>query len=122
MALLDCEITTPKAVHLNILLANGKSINVPAGATMRYQLTGDELGRTEGSLEAGRKAAKREGALDSEVLGGGIQVLSPGYYDPPAVGTKKHRLANPDEYDSDGNHKAKAEKPLKAPKSAKKSE
>lgn len=111
MALLHVEVTTPKAVGINLSFANGKAVSVPPGGTVRgLMLTGDELGRLEATLDSGRRQAKREGALDEEVMGGGVKVLSPGYYDPPAVGSKKHRMLHPDEYDGDGIHVSKKEK------------
>lgn len=116
MSLLDVEITTPAAIALNLTFANGKSVNVPQGGKGRYQLTGDELGRVQAAVDGARRVAKREGALDSEVLGGGCKVLTPGYYDEAPVGSKKHRADHPDEYDG-VTHKsakpAKAEKPAK---------
>lgn len=92
----EVEITTPKAVALNLMLANGKSIAVPPNGSSRFLLTGDELGRVEATLDHGRRAAKREGAMDSEVVGGGIKVLTPGYGEVPK-GSKKALMAAEEE-------------------------
>jgi hypothetical protein len=113
MALLDVEITTPPAVAIQTVFAHGKTVAVPPGATVRVQVTGDELGRVQAVMQAGIRQAKKEGALDSEVAGGGVKVLTAGYGDAP-VGSKKHRLAHPDQYEADGS--------LKATKPAKKDE
>lgn len=118
MTLHEVEVSTPKAIALNLLLANGKSINCPAGGKVRMMLTGDEIGRAEATIEAARRTAKRDGALDAEVLGGGVKVLTKGYGEEAVPGTKKHRLEHPEEYDGGGEH-VSAKKPHKAAKTEK---
>lgn len=111
----EVEIETPKAVHLEVKFADGKTVLCQKGSKTKALLTGDQIGYVSATLEALRKQAKREGAMDSEVLGGGVRVLDPDY-DVVPVGSKKHRSMHPAEYDGDGNHKSNKAKPAKAAK------
>lgn len=95
---LDIEVTCPVAVALDCGFANGRSFTVAPGTTETFtQVTGDEYGYLAAQLEGARRSAKAAGALDSEVTGGGIRVLTKGY-DVPLPGSKRHRKENPTEY------------------------
>ncbi len=107
--MLEVEVETPKAVHLEVKFADGKSVICPKGTKTKALLTGDQLGYVSATLEALRRQAKREGAMDADVVGGGCKVLTPGYGEVP-VGSKAHRALHPDEYDGEVHKGAKAKK------------
>lgn len=99
----EVEVETPKAVNLDVVFSNGKRVSCPPASRTKALLAGDELGRLEAQFMEARKQARREGSRDSDVDGGGIKVLTPGYDEVP-VGSKKHRAMHPEEYDENGVH------------------
>src|ERR1044072_4011818 len=98
--MLEVEVETPKAIHLEVKFADGKTVTCPRGSKTKALLTGDQVGYVMATLDALRKQAKREGAMDSEVVGGGVKFLTEGY-DVVPVGSKKHRALHPEEYDGE---------------------
>lgn len=119
-----CEVTAPAAVPVNVQFANGKTVIVPGGQRGEFSLTGDEIGRVEAEIDAARRRAKREGAYDHEVLGGGLKVKSKDYGKVPK-GSKKEKLlrdghALPDSAELAGGPEDPAEKERKARRAAEK--
>lgn len=108
----EVEVTTPKAINLDIKFSNGKSVLCPPGSTVKALLTGDEIGYVQAQFEAARKQCRREGNKDADCDGGGIKVLDK-EYDAIPEGSKKDRALHPEKY-ADKPAAPEKVKPVKA--------
>lgn len=93
---MQCTVKAPKTVAVNIRLA--RQILVGPGESQSFDLSGDEVGAVEAHLVQ----LHRENQVPTNLWGSVACPERDNFV--PAVGSKAHRAAHPDDY-VDGIHK-----------------
>lgn len=88
--MMECTVYANKGIGLDLKLAGEKSIQIPAGGSVKTALTGDQVGHVEAFLGAQARAEK----FGPDQAGGRVDRKVP----PPPKDSKAYRALHPEEY------------------------